>query len=102
MFGTGIGTSEILLLAIVAIILYGRNLPSVARSWGQKYSELRRTVSDLKNSIDFDEPDSPTNATPSANGPEFVDNASEDDFQEPTAPRMLPPPPVGQDESAGQ
>ncbi len=50
MFGMGYG--EMLIVAIVAVLLFGRRLPEVARSLGQSYQEFRRGLTDLKGDVD--------------------------------------------------
>ena len=42
MFPGGIGYLEIILIAIVAVMLFGNKLPEVARSVGQSYTQFRR------------------------------------------------------------
>jgi sec-independent protein translocase protein TatA len=49
------GPSEMLLIAGVALLLFGGRLPEVARSWGKTFAEFRRGLtgiqSDLKDAI---------------------------------------------------
>jgi Sec-independent protein translocase protein TatA len=40
-----------MLLAAVALLLYGGDLPNVARSWGKSLSEFRRGLSGIQNEI---------------------------------------------------
>ena len=53
------GPSEMMVLAAVALLLYGGKLPEVARSWGKSFAEFRRGLtgiqSDLKDAI-YSEP----------------------------------------------
>jgi sec-independent protein translocase protein TatA len=53
---------EMMLIAIIALLLYGSDLPQVARTWGKAYQEFRRHLngirSDLNDAI-YAEPDSP-------------------------------------------
>lgn len=55
-----IGFGEMALLAVVALLLYGSDLPEVARTWGKAYQEFRRNLngfrSDLNNVI-YSEPE---------------------------------------------
>ncbi|HTF56312.1 MAG TPA: twin-arginine translocase TatA/TatE family subunit [Planctomycetota bacterium] len=74
-----IGFEEMLIVAIVAIVIYGRDLPSIARKAGRWYGKLKRQVTDMKDEIvrqipdddDFkappssSEPDPPGHAPPS-------------------------------------
>jgi sec-independent protein translocase protein TatA len=43
----GIGTTELIIIGIVAVILFGARLPSVARSLGRSLTEFKRGMSDV-------------------------------------------------------
>jgi sec-independent protein translocase protein TatA len=45
------GPVEMLILAAVALLLYGGDLPHVARSWGKSFSEFRRGLSGIQNEL---------------------------------------------------
>ena len=45
------GPGEMLVLAVVALLLYGGNLPEVARSWGKSFAEFRRGLSGFQNEL---------------------------------------------------
>lgn len=45
------GPAEMLVLAVVALLLYGGNLPEVARSWGKSFAEFRRGLSGFQNEL---------------------------------------------------
>lgn len=45
------GPYEMLLLAVVALLLYGGNLPEVARSWGKSFAEFRRGLTGFQNEL---------------------------------------------------
>ena len=45
------GPGEMLLLLVVALLLYGGNLPEVARSWGKSFAEFRRGLSGIQNDL---------------------------------------------------
>ena len=54
------GPWEMLVLALVALLLYGGDLPEVARSWGKTLAEFRRGLSGMQNEINeviYDQPD---------------------------------------------
>lgn len=46
-----ISFGEMILIGIVAILLYGKNLPQVARKAAQFYSKIRRHLNDIKDEI---------------------------------------------------
>lgn len=49
--GGGIGGGEMIVIAIVAVILFGSKLPEVARSVGQSYTQFRKGLTDIQSSI---------------------------------------------------
>ena len=54
------GPAEMLVIAVVALLLYGGNLPEVARSWGKSFAEFRRGLSGFQNELNeviYSEPD---------------------------------------------
>lgn len=54
------GPAEMLVLAVVALLLYGGNLPEVARSWGKTFAEFRRGLTGFQselNEVIYSEPD---------------------------------------------
>jgi sec-independent protein translocase protein TatA len=57
------GMGEMLLLAIVALLLYGSDLPEVAKTWGKAYSEFRRNLNGFRselNNVIYSEPEKDT------------------------------------------
>lgn len=58
-----IGFSEILLIGVIAILVYGKDLPSVTRKVGRYYMKIRRYLADMKDEIarqiPEDEPEAP-------------------------------------------
>ena len=47
----GIGTPELIVFAIIAVILFGGRLPSVARSLGKSIIEFKKGMSDIENEV---------------------------------------------------
>jgi sec-independent protein translocase protein TatA len=43
--------SEMLLLMLVALLLYGGDLPRVARTWGKTLGEFRKSMSGIQNEL---------------------------------------------------
>jgi len=63
----GIGTTEILIVLVIALLLLGpKEIPKIARIIGRGMRELERAKDELKKTIEFeaerDNPDSPENA----------------------------------------
>ena len=83
-----IGITELVVLGVVAIVLFGKRLPEVARNVGKSYGELRKGLAELQSSIN-------TEIETPATGPrrERTSPSFDDDYEEPTAPG-LPPPPI--------
>ena len=51
MFPGGIGYLEVILIAMVAVMLFGSRLPEVARSVGQSYTQFRKGLNDIQSSV---------------------------------------------------
>jgi sec-independent protein translocase protein TatA len=47
----GIGTPELIIFGIIAVILFGGRLPSVARSLGKSIVEFKKGMTDLENEV---------------------------------------------------
>jgi sec-independent protein translocase protein TatA len=44
----GLGFWEMLLVGVIAVMLYGKRLPEVAKSFGATYRQFRRQLNDLQ------------------------------------------------------
>ena len=76
------------LVGVVAVLLFGKRLPEVARSLGKSYNEFRRGLTDIQSSFDYTD-------TGGASKPSSYSSSSSDyydDVDEPTAPKFEPPP----------
>lgn len=86
----GIGLSEMVVLAVVAVLLFGSRLPQVARNLGRSYGELRKGLHELKSTVnaEIDE----VERTGPARGKKIAKDPTTavDDYDEPTAPRLTP------------
>ena len=49
--GGGLGIGELLLIGVIAVILFGKNLPDVARSMGRSYNQFRRGLQDIQSDV---------------------------------------------------
>jgi len=56
----GIGTGEMIIIAIIALLLFGNRLPSVMRSLGQGVNEFKRGLSDVNQEIEKSTVEQPT------------------------------------------
>lgn len=87
------GPQELIVVGIVALLLFGKRLPEVARNLGKGFSEFKKGMTDAQNefrqasndadrSIDY----KPGNSSTSANRPAASDDSTtDDDF---TAPKF--------------
>jgi sec-independent protein translocase protein TatA len=48
----GLGTQEIMLLLVLGVLLFGRNLPSLGRSLGKTVTEFKRGVKGLEDDVE--------------------------------------------------
>jgi sec-independent protein translocase protein TatA len=74
-----IGTTEMLIFGIIAVILFGSRLPSVARSLGKSIVEFKKGMRDIEEDVKssiYSEPPG---------------RVGYDDHSEPSAPRFEPP-----------
>lgn len=85
----GLSIQEFMLVAIVAILLFGKRLPEVARSLGQSYSQLRKGLQDLQSEMH-----QASEEVDRASSPGYQRSLTyeEDDYDAPTAPKFTPPP----------
>lgn len=94
----GLSFQELFIVAIVAILLFGKNLPDVAKKFGGMYRDFRKSLDDLRSQVDFTDT---FNSAPSKPRPRKT-YSDFDDYDEVSAPKFEPPPapsPAPSDES---
>ncbi len=89
-----IGYSEMLLILVVALLLFGRRLPEVSRSVGRTIGRLKQSLRDLEREIDWD-----ASGRPPAEDPKPGDSAPDVEAVAREKP-MLPRNPPGDAPSA--
>lgn len=54
----GIGTNELLILGVIAVLLFGTRLPKVARSFGQSVTEFKKGMKEIQEDVEDENTDS--------------------------------------------
>jgi sec-independent protein translocase protein TatA len=75
----GIGSTEMIIFGVIAVILFGSRLPSVARSLGKSIVEFKKGMTDIEQDLKSSIYSEPTN------------RVSYEDRSEPTSPRFEAP-----------
>ena len=81
----GIGPPEMLILLVIGVLLFGKNLPTVGRQLGKSMMEFKKGLSDIQSEVTaatYMEPSQPKVAQR---------GYAADDYDEPTAPKFEPP-----------
>ena len=84
----GMGFQELIIIGIIAVLLFGKRLPEVAKSLGKSYSQFKRGLTDMQGEFNsavnaYDEP-------PRSTSYDRYDDY--DDRDEVSAPKFEPPP----------
>lgn len=85
----GLSWQELIIVGVIAILLFGKRLPEVAKSLGNSYRQFRRGLNEFHSAVDLtDTSPAPTYRSTSSTTPSNY----ADDYDEPSAPRFEPPP----------
>jgi len=87
----GLGPPELLIVGIIAVLLFGKRLPEIARSMGKSFVEFKKGMRGIEEEVH-----SAGYSAPSRQ-PKYV----ADDHEEATAPKFEPPAAEPQAEAAG-
>jgi sec-independent protein translocase protein TatA len=79
-----LGSQELVIVGVVAVLLFGKRLPEVARSLGGTYREFRKGLSDMQAQMRIDDVPLPSSKS-SYHEEDF------DDYEQPVAPKFEPP-----------
>jgi sec-independent protein translocase protein TatA len=93
----GLGFQELLIVGVVAVLLFGKNLPEVAKKFGGMYRDFRKSLDDLRSQVDFTDT---YNSAPSRKPARKVRDY--DDYDEVSAPKFEPPPAAPAPESQSE
>lgn len=93
----GLGMQELMVVAVVALLLFGKRLPEVARTAGKYYTEFRRHLNDLQSQMNITDvyhsnSSSSKNSVYSSYTPPTSSYEGQDDYDAATAPKFEPPP----------
>lgn len=80
----GIGPPEMLILLVIGVLLFGKNLPNVGRQLGKGLMEFKKGLSDIQNEVSAAAYMEPAQ-------PKVAQRPAADDYDEPTAPKFEPP-----------
>jgi len=47
----GIGTSELLIVGVIALLLFGDRLPQIMRQWGSSVSQFKKGLDDVNRDL---------------------------------------------------
>jgi sec-independent protein translocase protein TatA len=85
------GPGDMVIIAVVAVMLFGKNLPQVARQAGRALSELKKGMAGLQSELNaaIYNSDQPSNSPRQTS---YSSYREEDDTDEPSAPKFEPPP----------
>ncbi|MBO5438835.1 MAG: twin-arginine translocase TatA/TatE family subunit [Thermoguttaceae bacterium] len=50
----GIGTTQLLIFGVIALLLFGTRLPAVARSFGQSVQEFKKGLKEVNDDVEAD------------------------------------------------
>lgn len=108
-----ISTGTLVMLGALAVLLFGERLPDVARTFGKKFNEFRKSVQSIQDEIRsaahsatseltsaFDASSGSSSSSPSSSassgsngsGTKRRSRESDEDYEEATAPKFVPPP----------
>ena len=97
----GLGIQELLVVGVVAVVLFGKRLPEVAKSLGSSYRDFRQGLGEIQSQMDFGSTARSVNRSfQSKPVPSYRDDSH--DFDQPTGPKFeLPSASAAEVESNG-
>ena len=110
-----INPAALVVIGAIAVLLFGEQLPDVARSFGKKFNEFRKSIQSIQDEIrsaamsvksevtsaldisnlNSDSPSSSASENSNGSGQKRRSSrTSDEDYEGATAPKFVPPPPV--------
>ena len=81
----GLGMTEMIIIGVIAVILFGQRLPDVAKQLGGSYREFKKGLGEFSSHMTTDY-DSTSYSSPTPPSYDY------EDYEEATAPKFEPPP----------
>ena len=85
----GLGPTEVVVIGVVAVLLFGSKLPEVARQLGGSYREFRRGLNDVQQQFRMAEYEAKKSF--SIDDSPADNNDLDEEQSEPEAPKFKPP-----------
>jgi sec-independent protein translocase protein TatA len=86
----GMGMQELIIVGVIAVLLFGKKLPEVAKSLGKSYHQFRKGLSDMQG--EFNRAMDPQESSPRSSARRRAAYDDYDDRDETSAPKFEPPP----------
>lgn len=80
------GPQELVIIGVLAVVLFGKNLPDVAKKLGRTYRDFRKGLSDMQAQFNLDDEPSSSSSRSSS-----IYNDDYEDYDLPAAPKFEPP-----------
>lgn len=91
----GLGPFELVMIGVVAVLLFGGNLPDVARKLGGSYREFRKGISEVQQQFKVAEYEAKKTMSSIENAVtkdlDFQEDEDEEDSVGPAVPKFKPP-----------
>jgi len=89
----GLSPFELAVIGILAVVLFGGNLPDVARKFGASYAQLRRSMQDVQQQFRQAQNEASRAMSMEDSKPTVASRHDDDpdDVLEPSAPKFTPP-----------
>ena len=85
----GLGPVELVFIGVIAVVLFGGNLPEVARKLGSSYREFRRGLNEVQQQFRMAEYEAKKNL--SLDEPATSTEEDDDEPEGPSVPKFTPP-----------